>query len=131
MTFGFLNTNHLDCDHNKINSGPRLLDESKSTATTLAEMHFPTNKTVQAGESPVAESSDSESEDANDDEEYVDLEDDSEKVPVVSLFDNTVFEDVPTMLAHVKSSNGFDLVSVRRRFGKFIGIVLSPSKAIP
>lgn len=68
-------------------------------------------------------SSDSESASSSDNEDtWLDKpgeedEDEREEVTVVSLFDERVFPDAPSMLAYCKDKFGFDFVGVRDRLG--------------
>ena len=62
------------------------------------------------------------SESENDSEDVVKVDDedeeDSEQITVTSLFDDAKFDSVTAMLAYVKSSFNFDLVSVQQRLGE-------------
>jgi protein arginine N-methyltransferase 3 len=44
-------------------------------------------------------------------------DDEHEQVSVVSLFDDSVFPDAPSMLAYCRDKHGFDFVRVRDRLG--------------
>ena len=49
---------------------------------------------------------------------FTDEEDDEqEQVSIVSLLDDSVFQDALSMLAHCKNKFGFDFLSVRDRLG--------------
>lgn len=53
-----------------------------------------------------------------------DDEDREESVPVVSLFDDQVFPDAVSMLAHCRDKHGFDFLAVRDGLGlDFLGCV--------
>ena len=112
-----------DHDYSMSHSGLSSTEKDELAEATATRARYQTNEIPQDAASFVAESSESEGEDHGDNEEYVDVEDDIEKVTVVSLFDNAVFDDVSTMLAYVKSSYGFDLASVQKRFGEYEEIV--------
>jgi protein arginine N-methyltransferase 3 len=46
-----------------------------------------------------------------------DEDDEQEQVSIVSLFDDKVFPDAPSMLAYCKDKFGFDFLAVRDRLG--------------
>jgi hypothetical protein len=55
--------------------------------------------------------------DQRNEEGWEDVEDDTEAITVVSLFDNQTFTSAKEMLAHCKSSHEFDIWKVRSDFG--------------
>lgn len=55
--------------------------------------------------------------DLQDDEGWEDAEPDEEKTTLVSLFDDEQFSDMHSMLEHCKEKHGFDLVSLKNKFG--------------
>ena len=56
--------------------------------------------------------------DIEDDEGWDDVEPDIEKVKFVSLFDNEVFDNVPSMLLHCKTNYNFDFVETQKKLSK-------------
>lgn len=44
-------------------------------------------------------------------------DDEQEQVSIISLFDDKVFPDAPSMLAYCKDKFGFDFLAVRDRLG--------------
>ena len=118
-----MRSDHPGRNHSTDSSGLRSSKRVEPADAMFAGKQSSTEGTLQAAQHSTAESSESEEEHQGDDEKYVDLEDDLEKITVVSLFDDVVFEDVPSMLAYVTSSYGFDLVSVQKRFGEWDAIV--------
>lgn len=55
--------------------------------------------------------------DQRNEEGWEDVEDDTEAITVVSLFDDKTFASAKEMLAHCKSSHGFDIWKVRSELG--------------
>ena len=62
--------------------------------------------------------SDSDDADANDNDNYTDVENDVVELKIVSLFDNEVFDNVPSMLEYVRLSYNFDLVGIKNQLGR-------------
>ena len=56
---------------------------------------------------------------SSDEEGWVDAnpQDDEEPQTVVSLLDDQVFPDVPSMIAYCKEKHNFDFIAVRDRLG--------------
>ena len=52
------------------------------------------------------------------DEGWEDVEPDVEKVKIVSLLDNEIFDDMSSMLQHCKDVHDFDLKKVQRDFSE-------------
>ena len=52
-----------------------------------------------------------------DDEGWEDVEDDSEQLTFVSLFEDKSFPSLQSMLEHDRSTHGFDLVQTRKTLG--------------
>lgn len=57
--------------------------------------------------------------DQRNEEGWEDVEDDTEAITVVSLFDEQTFPSAKAMLAHCKSNHGFDIWKVRSDLGTF------------
>jgi hypothetical protein len=75
---------------------------------------------IEGRENPsAAESSDSDEWEDGDNDSCMDVESDIENIQVVSLFDDTVFNNVPSMLAYVRSSYNFDLAAIQKRLGRY------------
>lgn len=53
-----------------------------------------------------------------DDEGWEDLEADLEKVKIVSLLDDEVFDDVASMLLHCKAKHSFEFLKLQRQFSE-------------
>jgi hypothetical protein len=58
--------------------------------------------------------------DVEEDEGWEDLEPDVEVLTVKSLFDETVFADVRTMLQYCHDKYGFNFLKVRKEFGAYL-----------
>lgn len=65
-----------------------------------------------------SDSSSSDILDQRNEEGWEDVEDDTEAITVVSLFDDKTFSSAKEMLSHCKSNNGFDIWKVRSDLGK-------------
>ena len=52
------------------------------------------------------------------DDGWEDVEPDIEKVNIVSLLDNEIFDDVPSMLQHCKDVHNFDLRKVQKELSE-------------
>lgn len=87
----------------------------RSTSSPGTGSQYPPREPLEPREDPELESS--ESDDDYSSEEYFESENVLEKFKVFSLFDEAVFDDVPSMLAYVKTSYNFDLASVKRQHG--------------
>ena len=99
-------------------NGLRSCENDEPAEAVLKEAQFKIDGSLKATENSMAESAESEGQDHSDEEGYIDVDDDLEKVAVVSLFDDTLFEDVSSMLDYTKSSYGFDFASVQKRLGE-------------
>lgn len=63
--------------------------------------------------------------DQRNEEGWEDVEDDTEAITVVSLFDDKTFASAKEMLTYCKSSHGFDIWKVRSELGTFRFILTS------
>ncbi|KFY26342.1 hypothetical protein V493_04156 [Pseudogymnoascus sp. VKM F-4281 (FW-2241)] len=86
-------------------------------ATDLAASQGPKPADMSANtRSPSHSGSDTSDIDLNEDEGWEDAEPQEEQDQIVSLFDDKVFTDVPSMLLYCKEKFGFDFLEVRNKF---------------